>query len=653
MPAPAPARSGWSAATFRAASFVWTTIELRLILFSGVLLIAGYAAHLTGQPEWIRWVLVGASAVLSSTRTAPDAWESLRGLEVNIDLLMFAAAIGAAALGHYEEGAFLLFLFGLGAAGEHLALGHARGAIRALADMAPDTALVLLPDGSTRETPVEDVAVGTEVLLRPFDRVSLDAEVIEGETSIDESALTGESMPVAKRIGSDVFAGTVNGEGRLRLRTTQTVGETALARIMKLVAEAQAAKSPTQLFTERIERWYVPLVFVMTGAVFIAQPLLFEISWGVAFYRSMAFLTAASPCALAIGVPATVLCAVGRAARLGILIKGGGHLETLGHVQRLAFDKTGTLTIGRPAVMSVYVDPAFTEDDLLRSAVGVESQVQHPLAEAIVAEGLARGLSVMQASDVRQVAGAGAQGMVDGRLVRVGRAGYVESADQASAGSAKRSGPGAEAQAVRDSAARGESVVHVSIDGRYAGAFGLADRVRAGTREVLERLRGLGIAEQIMLTGDHEAAGRRVGTEVGIDSVKAGLTPQDKLTEIDALRRRGGPVAMIGDGVNDAPALAAADVGIAMGAAGTDVALETADVAIMGQTLERLPSAVELSRWSVRVVRQNLIIALAVIVVVAPLAALGFANLGVAVLLHEGSTIVVVLNALRLLRYRG
>jgi len=638
----------------RAAAFTWSHVELQLLIVSACLLSAGFLVHLSGQPEWLRWLLVGGSAVLSSTRTAPEAWESLRSLRVNIDLLMFAAAGGAAILGHYEEGAFLLLLFGLGAAGEHLALGHARGAIRALADMAPDIAVVQHHDGSTSEVAVGSVDPGTEILVRPFDRIPLDGKVLAGETSIDESALTGESMPVAKAIGSDVFAGTLNGEGLVRVRTTQTAGETALARIMRLVAEAQSAKSPTQRFTERVERVYVPLVFILTACLLIAQPLFFEITWPVAFYRSMAFLTAASPCALAIGVPATVLCAVGRAARLGILIKGGGHLETLGKVRRIAFDKTGTLTIGHPAVTSVHSEEGVREEDLLRSAAAVEAEVRHPLADAIVSEARARGLSVPEVTHVRQVAGAGAEGMVEGRMVRVGKESFVvPMRDGGGAGGAGRELRAQKAaEEVQAATLRGESIVYVSIDGVHAGSFGLSDRVRNGTAAVLAGLRAIGIEEQIMLTGDHEAAAHRVGEAVGLDRILAGLTPEQKLTEIDHLRRRGGPVAMVGDGVNDAPALAAADVGIAMGAAGTDAAIETADVALMGQTLERLPTALMLSRMSVRITQQNLVIALGVILCVAPLAALGYANLGVAVLLHEGSTLVVVLNALRLLRHR-
>ncbi|MBX3373181.1 MAG: heavy metal translocating P-type ATPase [Phycisphaeraceae bacterium] len=637
----------------RAAIFVVRQPELRRVAIAAVLLITSTVLLFSGGPVWLRFALCLSAGVLASTRTGPEALRTLRRLRVDIDLLMFAAAIGAAFLLHFEEGAFLLVLFGLGAAGEHLALGHARSAIRALSELAPETAAVEVADDVVQEQRVEHIAIGSIVILRPFDRVPLDGELIDGSGAIDESTLTGEPVPVVKEPGSPVFAGTLNGEVRLRMRVTKPAAESTIARIMRLVSETQANKSQAQLFTERVERWYVPLVFLMTGALLLAQPLLFEVPLGVAFYRAMAFLTAASPCALAIGVPATVLCAVARAAQIGALIKGGGHLEALGSLRAIAYDKTGTITIGHPVVAAVHPANGFSEADVLRLAAAVEREVHHPLARAVVGAAGERDLSIPAAADVRQVSGAGAEGRVEDRVVRVGRPGFI-AAGGATEHDRRRADAEATAQAdAVDARDAGRSRVSVGVDGRFAGTIMLEDAIRPGMREVIARIRTMGVVRQVMLTGDHEAAARRVAEAVGLDAWEAALSPEEKLERIGRLRSELGTVAMVGDGVNDAPALAAASVGIAMGAAGTDAALETADVAIMGTTLERLPATFALAARSQRIIRQNLAIALGVIAVVAPMAAVGVAPLGVAVLLHEGSTLVVVANALRLLRARA
>lgn len=621
----------------RTCSWVARNNELILIAISGITLLAGWITFLLAGPEWLRLSLIAVSAVSSSTRTFPEALHILRRFRLDVDVLMFAAAIGAASLGHYEEGAFLLFLFGLGSAGEHLALGRARKAIESLTQLAPDTA-IRIDNGVETTVKADRLEPDDRILIRPFDRVAVDAQIVEGTSELDQSSITGESVPVARQTGDEIFSGTLNGEGRLVARVLRPVNESTLARIVKMVEEAQEQKSTTQRFTDRIEVYYVPIVFVVTLLLIVLVPWLTDLTWGRSFYNAMAFLTAASPCALAIGTPAAVLCGVAKAARIGVLIKGGAHLEALARVKAIAMDKTGTLTAGRPAVSSIVTVEGLDVDRALAVAAAIETHANHPLGAAIVEAAKKKSLALPDASDVSQRAGVGMIGTVDGRVYQVGKADSVENLPSSM-------------RAQRDRlAAEGCTIVAMTENGRGVAILGLLDQPRESAKDAVDRVRAEGITEIAMLTGDHPAAAQSVAKTVGIDSVHADLLPEQKLALIDELTKRNGPVAMIGDGVNDAPALARAEVGIAIGAAGTQVAMETADVVLMGHDLTRLADALRLSHRARRIVIQNLVIALGVICIVAPLSALGFTSLGIAVLLHEGSTVVVVLNALRLLR---
>ncbi|GAB5497174.1 MAG: heavy metal translocating P-type ATPase [Phycisphaerales bacterium] len=611
--------------------------DLLLTTIAGVLLLAGASVHWMGGPEFVRIALLALCAVLASTETFPEAIEDAKKLRVNVDVLMFVAAAGAAVLGHYEEGAFLLFLFGLGAAGEHAALGRAKSAVSALAEMAPDSARVISEEGDEAQVPLEEVGVGSHVSLRPFERVPLDAVVVHGTSPIDQSPVTGEPVPVEKGPGEEVLAGSINGDRPLVIKTLKPAGESTIAKIMRLVEDAQAEKSPTELFTAKIERYYVPIVLALTPLLAALPPLLTDLAWSDSFYRAMAFLVAASPCALAIGTPAAMLCAMARSARLGVLVKGGAHLETLAKADTFAFDKTGTLTEGKPSVRSVCAIKGGDEQHVLALAASVEAEASHPLAEAIVRAASHHELELLPTTDAKQVVAVGAEAVVEGKLIRVGKRGEAPADDLLT-------------EAASESAATGATVVWVLEDGRPIGLIEIADAVRESSAQAVERLRSVGVRQISLLTGDHEAAAHAVAKGLGITDVHADLLPDEKLTEIDRLRRDSAAVVMVGDGVNDAPALARADLGVAMGAAGTDVALETADVALMGTDLARLADGVMLARRTRSIVIQNLVIALGVILIVAPLGALGFAELGLAVLLHEGSTVVVVLNSLRLLR---
>ncbi len=615
--------------------------QLALVSVGGVLLLAGAIAHWSGGPDLIRIVLLAASGVLTSTATFPEAVRELRSFRLSVDSLMFAAAAGAAALGHYEEGAFLLFLFGLGAAGEDLALHRARRAIDALAEMTPESARVIGDDGEPVVTPIDQVQTGSHVTLRPFERVPLDGEVVYGEASVDRAPVTGEPIPLDVAPGDALLAGMINGDRPLVMRTTRTAGESTLARMLRLVEEAQAEKSKTELFTERIERFYVPAVFVVTLVLIALPPLLTDLAPGIAFYRAMAFLVAASPCALAIGTPAAVLCAVARAARMGVIIKGGMHLETLAKIRAAAFDKTGTLTTGRPRVVEVVPLADADADRVLALAAAVESDINHPIAEAIRAAAQSRGLSPPPAESHEQMIALGAAAVIAGERVGVGKRSLAE---------------GEQLLGEREQARladAGASSVWVTSEGRPLGLIAIADEPRANASDALRSLRETGVRSVTMLTGDHAAAAEAVSRHAGIEDVRADLLPEDKLAAIESLRVEHGPTMMIGDGVNDAPALARADLGVAIAAAGNDVAVQTADVAVMGGDLRRIADAVRLGRRARRIILQNLLIAMGVIAVVAPLGAAGVAPLGVAVVLHEGSTVVVVLNALRLLRRTG
>lgn len=616
-------------------------VEHRELIFScvaGLLLLAGWLTGLAGAPHTLSLGLLLGAYAAGGFYTLRDAWQSMKSRSFDIDILMIVAAAGAAALGAWEEGALLLFLFSLGHALEHMAMDRARKAIEALAKLAPKTAIVQR-DGAEAEVRVEALLRGDRVVVKPGQRIPADGQVASGNSAVDQSPVTGESMPVDKQPGDKVFAGTVNGEGALVVEVTRLARESTLARMVTMVAEAQTQKSPTQRFTDRFERIFVPLVLA-GAALLIVLPPLFGFPFAESFYRAMAVLVAASPCALAIATPSAVLSGIARAAAGGVLIKGGAHLENLGVLTAVAFDKTGTLTIGKPKVTDV-VAVSGSADELLKIAAAVESRSAHPLAQAVVTEAKRRGLSWGEAGEVEAVTGKGLRAEFDGKKVIVGNAGLFDGEPI----------PGVILQHVERLGTKGKTIMLIQADGQFLGIVALADTPRPGVREVLARLHRIGVRKTIMLTGDNESVGRAIADAVGLDEVHAGLLPEDKVTAMEELGQRYGRVAMVGDGVNDAPAMARATVGIAMGGAGTDVALETADVALMADDLSRLPFAVALSRASRRIIRQNLFVSLGVVALLIPATLFGWAGIGLAVLIHEGSTIVVVINALRLLAY--
>jgi Zn2+/Cd2+-exporting ATPase len=574
-----------------------------------------------------------------------------------IDTLMLVAAAGAAALGQWAEGALLLFLFSTGHALEHYAMGRARRAIEALAELAPQTATVRRGE-TTVEIPVEDLVVGDIVTVRPNERLPSDGVIVQGESSVDQAPITGESVPVDKRAAPDpaldfdkasaehrVFAGTINGPGALEVRVARVASETTLARVVKMVAEAEAQQSPTQQFTNRFERIFVPSVLAGVSLLMFAWVVIDE-PFSVSFYRAMAVLVAASPCALAISVPSAVLSAVARAARGGVLVKGGGPLENLGTLTAIAFDKTGTLTEGKPTITDVAPAEGVDERELLSVAVAVERLSDHPLAAAVVRDGEERlkDHPVPIADEVQSLTGKGVQARVAGETVVIGKPKHFES------------GPGARPSealwsTVQQLETGGRTVMVVKSGDRYLGAIGLMDTARPAAKGVISRLRAMGIKRIVMLSGDNQSVADAIAAKLGLDEAMGGLMPEDKVRIIQEMKGKEGRVAMIGDGVNDAPALANATVGVAMGAAGSDVALETADVALMADDLNHLPFVVGLSRQTSSIIKQNLWVSLGVVAVLIPATLFGL-KIGAAIIFHEGSTLLVVVNALRLLAYR-
>ncbi|HQV94349.1 MAG TPA: heavy metal translocating P-type ATPase [Anaerolineales bacterium] len=619
--------------------------ELLFSLLSGLSLLIGWLGGLFfGFPALLSIGFYVAAYLLGGWDISRHAWHALRERRLDTDGLMIVAAIGAAILGEFAEGALLLFLFSLGHALEERALDRARRAVRALADLAPKTALVRR-DNKEQEMPVESLQLDDVVIVRPGVRIPIDGIILDGNSGIDQSSVTGESLPVDKTVNDQVFASTVNGEGALEVKVTRLAKDSTLARVMKMVEEAQAQKSPTQQTVEKFERVFVPTVLILTALVIVLPPL-FGFPFRESFLRAMTLLVAASPCALALGTPAAILAGVAQAARNGVLVKGGAHLENLGLLKAIAFDKTGTVTHGQPEVTDVVAiqSSAWKEADLLSIAAGAESRSAHPLAQAVVRAAQTQGRPASPMDDVESLTGRGLRATSNGKTIWIGNQKLMNEA-----GVTLSSESLAHAEALQG---QGKTLMWIAVDKTLAGLIALADTLRHEAAPTMNALKKSGVAHTIMLTGDNARSASAIAGEIGLTEFRADLMPEDKLTIIRELVKQYGQVAMIGDGVNDAPALANATVGIAMGGAGTDVALETADVALMGDDLSKLPFAVGLGRATRAIIIQNLFISLGVITLLIITSLTGIISIGIAVVFHEGSTLVVVANALRLLRYK-
>lgn len=637
--------------------------ELIFSITSGLLIGIGYTLHFIPaiSPVWSTTFYV-ATYFFGGFFTAREAIQAVSKGGFEIDFLMLVAAIGAAALGNWVEGALLLFLFSLGHALEHYAMGKAKRSIEALTDLSPKTA-ILKKDGQTREVPIEELEPGDTIVVRPNTKISADGYVILGTSSVNQAPVTGESIPVDKHPAAynpvsageianlpaeaRVFAGTINGNGLLEIVVTKIAADSTVARLVQLVNEAQTQKSPTQQLTDKIERIFVPSILTLVALLCFAF-LVIDEPFSSSFYRAMAVLVAASPCALAISTPSAVLSGIARAARAGVLIKGGRPLEDLGVLTALAFDKTGTLTEGKPRLtQAVVFHNTLSADELLSKIIAIESLSDHPIAKAIVRDGTARlGNTVIPtATSVEAILGKGIKAQLEGSTYYIGNLTLFKHLDD------HWPAPDIE-HAVKNAEQAGQTTMLVRCEDQYLGMITVMDTPRPEAKHTVQQLKAVGIRKMVMLTGDNQQVADAVASQIGIDTAMGNLLPEQKVAAIEQLTKDEARVAMIGDGVNDAPAMAKSTVGIAMGAAGSDVALETADIALMGDQLSLLPFAIGLSRKAKSIIRQNLMISMGMVCILVPSTIMGWAGMGPAVIGHEGSTLVVVLNALRLLGYQ-
>ncbi|GGH68124.1 MULTISPECIES: heavy metal translocating P-type ATPase [Flavobacteriales] len=636
--------------------------ELIFSIICGALLGIGFGlTYIEAVPSWVSLSLYIGAYFFGGFFTAKEAIQTVAKGGFEIDFLMLVAAIGAAILSEWAEGALLLFLFSMGHALEHFAMNKARKSIAALAELAPKTAL-LKRNGKTEEVGIEELSIGDIIVVKPNSKISADGVVVSGSSSVNQAPITGESVPVDKepvdnpdkdwsqeddiKDENRAFSGTINGNNTLEIKVIKVAKDSTLSRLVKLVNEAQTQKSPTQRLTDKFEKYFVPSVLVLVVLLNFAF-LVIDEPFSVSFYRAMAVLVAASPCALAIATPSAVLSGVARAAKSGVLIKGGRPLEDLGVLTALAFDKTGTLTEGKPKLTEVIALGDVNEDELLKIAVAVENLSDHPLAKAVVRDGKERlnGADVLEAKDLEAVLGKGIKASLGNNKVYIGNLDLFESLDD--------NKPEKEIEEkVKSLESDGNTTMLIRQNDHYIGIIALMDTPRKEAKNTLEQLKKIGIKRMIMLTGDNQKVADAVAKEIGLTDAWGSLLPEEKVEAIKELKEKESKVAMVGDGVNDAPAMANSTVGIAMGAAGSDVALETADIALMADKLETLPFAIGLSRKAKAIIKQNLWVSLGIVALLIPATVFGFANIGVAVLIHEGSTLVVVFNALRLLAYK-
>jgi len=569
-------------------------------------------------------------------------WSGLRNLSrfyFDMKTLMTIAIIGAAIIGEWREGAVVVFLFAVSEALEAYSMTKARQSIRQLMDIAPARA-VIRRNGETMELGTEEIRIEDTLLVKPGQKIAMDGEVISGRSSVNQAPITGESMPVVKTLGDEVFAGTLNEEGALEVRVTKRVEDTTIAKIIHLVEEAQAEKAPSQKFVDQFAKYYTPIIILIALLVAVIPPL-FNGDWQSWIYQGLAVLVVGCPCALVVSTPVAIVTAIGNAAKQGVLIKGGIHLEEMGRLQAIAFDKTGTLTKGYPEVTDISLQPQFTETEFIQKVASVESYSEHPLARAIMNYASVQNIAYSTATQFQAVTGKGAKALVDDVEVAIGSLNWAEETTEISSDVKTK---------IEELQNQGKSVMVVLFNHQYAGHLAVADAIRETSPNILKKLKDLGMKHMVMLTGDHPTTAVAIGNLLNMTDVRAGLMPDEKLQAVKLLRSEYGRVAMIGDGMNDAPALAAATVGIAMGGAGTDAALETADVALMADDLEKLPYTIQLSRKALRIIKENIMFALGLKIVALLLIIPGLLTLWIAIFADMGATLLVVLNSMRLLR---
>ena len=608
---------------------------------AAILAIAGCALSMVLEPAWWVVALLVAAAVVGAVFPAQRAWRSLGRGSLDINALMVVAVVGALLIGEYEEAAMVVTLFAAAQWLEAQSLDRARQAIARLLDLAPSEVLVR-DDAGERLVGIDRVDPGAVMIVRPGEKFPLDGIVRSGISDVNQAPITGESLPVEKTAGDEVFAGTINGHGALTVAVTRRRADTTLARIVHLVESAQAKRAPLQQFIDRFAAWYTPFIIVLAVLTVVVPVVILRLPFDVWLYRGLVLAVVACPCALVISTPVSIVSALAGAARQGVLVKGGIHLERMARVRVVAFDKTGTVTTGRLTLEVVEPLGDHSPDEVLSVAASLESQSEHPIATAIVANARERGLALRPPTDVRALPGLGVEGELDGVLVACGTPRLFSS---------RGSLNGTAMAAAQRLAASGMSPVIVVRNGEPIGALGVRDRPKADAARVVNDLRAQGVSRVAMLTGDHEAAARATGSQIGMDDVRAAQLPEDKVSAVEELRHAHGAVAMVGDGVNDAPALAAADVGIVMGAMGSDAALETADIALMTDELPKVPYTIRLSHATVANIRANVALSIGLKLAFVILAVMGVATLWMAVLADTGASALVVANAVRLRKF--
>lgn len=631
-----PATKGKQVAAQGEQDFHSTTV------LSGVLLVVGLLGSWMSLNEWLTVVLYAASMVIAGVKPAKSAYYAAKSGSLDMNVLMTAAAVGAAVIGEWLEGATVVWLFSLGNMLQTKSIEKTRDSIRNLMDLAPSAALVKTEHGLVKKA-VEEISPREVILIKPGDKIPLDGEIIRGESAVNQAPITGESIPVEKETGDPVYAGTINQHGILEVRVTKTSEDTTLAKIINLVEEAQERKAPTQAFVDRFARIYTPVVFLAALVIILIPPALGIGAWGAWFYMGLELLVIACPCALVISTPVAIVSAIGNAAKNGVLIKGGAFLETAGAIDTIAFDKTGTLTEGKPQVTAIHAY-GIEEAELSAIAITLEEYSTHPIAGAIVRDVKGRGFSPLAGDQYRNIVGRGVQATIDGNVYYAGNVRLFHEMKTPML------------QQVQDQIANyqqeGSTVVIIGTELAVIGLFSVSDTIRATTTQALQGLKEVGVKNIVMLTGDNQGTAVKLAQQAGIDRYFAELLPEDKVTAVQKLQHEGKLVAMVGDGINDAPALATANLGIAMGGAGTDTTLETADIVLMADNLTKLPHTVKLSRKALAIIKQNIWFSILVKVLALAMIFPGWLTLWMAVLSDTGAALIVILNSMRLLRVK-
>lgn len=610
------------------------------------LLIGWFSGQLNGEESTSSILAYGASMVVGGYRLFSTGLKNLFRLDFDMKTLMTIAVMGAAFIGEWGEGATVVILFAISEALESYSMDKARQSIRSLMDIAPKEALIRR--GNKELTvEVDEIQIGDIMIVKPGQKIAMDGIVIKGLSAVNQAAITGESVPVAKNIDDEVFAGTLNEEGLLEVKVTKHVDDTTIAKIIHLVEEAQAERAPSQAFVDRFAKYYTPIIMLIALGVAVVPPLFFGGDWDKWIYQGLAALVVGCPCALVISTPVAIVTAIGNAARNGVLIKGGIHLEEMGAIKAIAFDKTGTLTYGVPVVTDYIPQPDTDSDELLTIIAALENGSQHPLASAIMKKAEQDHLPYknLTIDEFSSITGKGIKGKVNDKMYYVGSPKLFDEILTNGIPSNLKS-------TISELQNKGKTVMVAGTETEILGLLAVADEVRGNSKSVIHKLHSIGIQETIMLTGDNSGTAKAIGNQVGVSNIKAELLPQDKLTFIKELRNKYDRVAMVGDGVNDAPALAASTVGIAMGGAGTDTALETADIALMADDLGKLPFTVKLSRKALAIIKQNITFSLGIKLVALLLVIPGWLTLWIAIFADMGATLIVTLNGLRLLRVK-